>query len=115
MGGLWLDGSGEAGETGTIVPRFALRAVGGGGERAGWPPPGPPSAWSSRSAAPAALEDAAGPGSGSAAGRGCPRAARPDLARPRAAWRASAGAVGRRRWGRGGAHPGERAGGRRPH
>ena len=38
--------------------------------------------------------------------------------RPRAAWRASAGAVGRRRWGRGGdeqAHPGERAGGRRPH
>lgn len=49
--------------------RALLRAVGGGGERAGWPHPGPPSAWSSRSAAPAALGDAARPGSGSAAGR----------------------------------------------
>lgn len=63
-------GAGRPGETGTIVPRFALRAVGGGGERAEWPHPGPPSPWSSRPAAPAALEDAARPGSRSAARRG---------------------------------------------
>lgn len=68
-GGFGSMGAGRPGETGTIVPRFALRAVGGGGERAGWPHPGSPSAWSSRSAAVAALEDRAQPGSWSAAGR----------------------------------------------
>lgn len=83
-GGFGSMGAGRPGRTGTTVPRSKLRAVGGGGERAGRPPRGLPSPWPSLPAAPAALEDAARPGRGSAAGRGAPRAARPDW---RGRWR----------------------------